>query len=64
MEAETNEAGAGEFKAFEARGWTAQATTYGLLSGAITRRVAEPLLDAAAVEYGQRVLDVGTGPGT
>lgn len=51
------------FKRFEANGWTAQAGTYGDLSGAITRRFAEPLLDAARVEPDQRVLDVATGPG-
>ena len=52
-----------EFKAFEAEGWTRQATTYAELSGQITRRFAEPLLDAAEVEPGDRVLDVATGPG-
>lgn len=51
------------FKAFEAEGWSAQASTYGELSGAITRRIAEPLLDAALVRHGERVLDVATGPG-
>ena len=52
-----------DFKAFEAEGWTAQAATYGELSGLITRRFAEPLLDAARVRHDQRVLDVATGPG-
>jgi ubiquinone/menaquinone biosynthesis C-methylase UbiE len=52
-----------EFKAFEAEGWTARAQTYGELSGQITRRFAEPVLDAARVEPGQSVLDVATGPG-
>jgi SAM-dependent methyltransferase len=51
------------FKAFEREGWSAQAATFGALSGEITRRFAGPLLDAAAVEHGQRVLDVATGPG-
>lgn len=51
------------FKAFEAAGWSARAGTYEDLSGAITRRFAEPLLDAAGVRHGQRVLDVATGPG-
>ena len=56
--------GSGEdFKAFEAEAWGAQAATYGELSGAITRRFAEPLLDAARVRHDQRVLDVATGPG-
>jgi SAM-dependent methyltransferase len=51
------------FKAFEAEGWTAQAETYGELSGTVTSRFAEPLLDAAEVRHGYRVLDVATGPG-
>jgi SAM-dependent methyltransferase len=55
---------AGEaFKDFESVGWSAQADTYGDLIGAITTRLAEPLLDAAGVRDGQRVLDVATGPG-
>jgi SAM-dependent methyltransferase len=55
---------AGEaFKEFESDGWTAQADTYRNLTGAITSRLAEPLLDAAGVCPGQRVLDVATGPG-
>jgi SAM-dependent methyltransferase len=51
------------FKAFQAAGWTKQAAGYGGLIGAMTARLAEPLLDAAAVEHGARVLDVATGPG-
>jgi SAM-dependent methyltransferase len=51
------------FKEFEARGWTAQAKTYGELSGQVTSRFAEALLDAAGVRHGDRVLDVATGPG-
>jgi SAM-dependent methyltransferase len=51
------------FKAFEAEGWSEQAATYGELSGLVTRRFAEPLLDAAGVRAGQRVLDLATGPG-
>ena len=51
------------FKAFEAQGWTHQAETYAELSGQITRRFAEPLLDAAGVRHGDRVLDVASGPG-
>jgi SAM-dependent methyltransferase len=52
-----------EFKAFEARGWSARAWTYGGLIGAITSRLAKSLLDAAGVREGWRVLDVATGPG-
>lgn len=55
---------AGEaFKDFESVGWSAQADTYRDLIGAITTRLAEPLLDAAGVREGQGVLDVATGPG-
>jgi SAM-dependent methyltransferase len=51
------------FKALERAGWGEKAGTYGLLTGRITARLVEPLLDAAAVAAGMRVLDVGTGPG-
>jgi SAM-dependent methyltransferase len=50
-------------KAFERAGWSAKAETYGLRTGRITARLVEPLLDAAGVTGGTRVLDVGTGPG-
>jgi SAM-dependent methyltransferase len=58
-----NDSDAAKFKAFEARSWTAQAETYGELSGQVTSRFAEALLDAAGVRHGNRVLDVATGPG-
>jgi SAM-dependent methyltransferase len=51
------------FKVFEAEGWSAQAGTYDCLTGAITSRLAESLLDAADVRPHWRVLDVATGPG-
>ena len=51
------------FKAFEATGWSTQAGTYCGLTGAITSRLAESLLDAAGVRSDWRVLDVATGPG-
>jgi SAM-dependent methyltransferase len=51
------------FNAFEAAGWARQAGTYGAFVGLVTERLAEPLLDAAAVRAGSRVLDVATGPG-
>jgi SAM-dependent methyltransferase len=51
------------FKVFESDGWTAQADTYRELTGAITSRLSETLLDAAGVRSGQTVLDVATGPG-
>ena len=52
-----------DFKAFEAAGWTARAPTYDRLMGAVTARVAEPLLDAAGVRSGTRLLDAACGPG-
>jgi ubiquinone/menaquinone biosynthesis C-methylase UbiE len=55
--------GAHEFKAFEAAGWSRRASTYGRVTGAITARFVEPLLDAACVGADMRVLDVATGPG-
>ncbi|MFF5289361.1 class I SAM-dependent methyltransferase [Paractinoplanes globisporus] len=51
------------FNAFEAAGWEKRAPTYHRLLLPITRQVVEPLLDAAAVGPGSRVLDVGSGPG-
>jgi ubiquinone/menaquinone biosynthesis C-methylase UbiE len=51
------------FKDFEAAGWSANAAGYGALTGRITARVAGPLLDAAGVAEGARVLDIGCGRG-
>ena len=51
------------FSAFEAAGWEHQAPTYGDVIGRVTSRLVEPLLDAAGVDRGSRVLDVATGPG-
>jgi SAM-dependent methyltransferase len=51
------------FNAFEAAGWETKAAGYDRFFGTITSRVIEPLLDAAAVGSGSRVLDVATGPG-
>jgi SAM-dependent methyltransferase len=51
------------FNAFEADGWEAKAPTYGDFFGRITSRLVDPLLDAAAVGPGVRLLDVATGPG-
>jgi SAM-dependent methyltransferase len=55
--------GAEEFKAFEAAGWSRRASTYARVTGAITARFVDALLDAACVGAGMRVLDVATGPG-
>jgi SAM-dependent methyltransferase len=51
------------FNAFEAAGWEERPAGYDDFFGAITTRVVGPLLDAAAVGPGARVLDVATGPG-
>lgn len=51
------------FKDFEAAGWSANADGYDRLTGRITARVADALLDAAGVAAGVRLLDVGCGPG-
>jgi SAM-dependent methyltransferase len=60
----SQDAGSAEaVKALERAGWGEKAESYGLLTGRITVRVVEPLLDAAGVAAGMRVLDVGTGPG-
>ena len=54
---------AAAFKAFEAEGWTRRAKTYDRLTGRATARLVVPLLEAAGVESGTRVLDVACGPG-
>lgn len=51
------------FNAFEAAGWQRQAAGYDEFFGAITARLVEPLLDAAEVGHGARLLDVASGPG-
>jgi SAM-dependent methyltransferase len=51
------------FNVFEKAGWEHQAPTYGQFFGPITGRLVGPLLDAAAVGPGSRVLDLATGPG-
>jgi ubiquinone/menaquinone biosynthesis C-methylase UbiE len=51
------------FNAFEAAGWEKQASGYQDFFGPITTRLVDPLLDAAGVGRGSRVLDVASGPG-
>jgi SAM-dependent methyltransferase len=51
------------FNAFEAAGWEGAAQGYDRSFRSLTSRLAEPLLDAASVAEGTRVLDVATGPG-
>jgi len=48
---------------FEAAGWELVAARYETLWSPITGQAIDPLLDAASVEPGMRVLDVGTGAG-
>jgi len=51
------------FNAFEASGWEKKATGYDRFFGTLTGRLVEPLLDAASVGPGTRLLDIATGPG-
>jgi SAM-dependent methyltransferase len=51
------------FNAFEAAGWQATAQDYDRAFRSLTSRLAEPLLHAAGVAAGTRVLDIATGPG-
>lgn len=51
------------FDAFEAAGWELAAGAYDRFFGEITTRVIDPLLDAAGISAGNRVLDLATGPG-
>jgi ubiquinone/menaquinone biosynthesis C-methylase UbiE len=58
-----NQGGAEALKALEQAGWAEKAESYGVLTGRITARLVDQLLDAAGVAAGMRVLDVATGPG-
>jgi len=51
------------FAEFERSGWEDAAEVYDAFWASLTGRVAEPLLDAAGVVAGSRVLDVACGPG-
>ena len=51
------------FNEFELAGWQHQAPTYDQFIGRLTRRLVDPLLNAAGVGSGMRVLDLATGPG-
>ena len=51
------------FDAFEAAGWEEKAAGYERFFAVITGRLVEPVLAAASVGVGRRVLDVATGPG-
>jgi len=51
------------FTTFERAGWERQAPTYDDVIGRVTSRLVGPLLDAAGVQPGSRILDLATGPG-
>jgi SAM-dependent methyltransferase len=51
------------FNAFEATGWEGKVDGYEAFFVPITAQAAGPLLDAAGVRPGARVLDVASGPG-
>jgi len=51
------------FSEFERHGWERVGDSYDESFGRLTRQSAEPLLDAAQVGHGTRVLDVACGPG-
>jgi ubiquinone/menaquinone biosynthesis C-methylase UbiE len=55
--------GADAFNAFEAAGWEQRADGYADFFGPITTQLVAPLLDAAEVGRGIRMLDIATGPG-
>jgi ubiquinone/menaquinone biosynthesis C-methylase UbiE len=52
-----------DFGALERAGWEDKARAYYQACRPITYRLIDPLLDAARVASGTRVLDVGSGPG-
>jgi SAM-dependent methyltransferase len=54
---------AAAFHAFEQAGWERASACYSSTFGTLTAQVTGPLLDAAGVRSGTRLLDVATGPG-
>jgi ubiquinone/menaquinone biosynthesis C-methylase UbiE len=59
----SGEGTASAFHKFERKGWGKASEAYNKFYVPITSRVIDPLLDAAGVGPGVRVLDVATGPG-
>ena len=51
------------FKQQELAGWEGKATAYADYAGKITLHAVQPLLAAAGIEAGTRLLDVASGPG-
>ena len=54
---------AAAFDIFESAGWESVAAAYDEHWSALTSQAVDPLLDAAGVAAGMRVLDIGTGSG-
>ncbi|CAN5279665.1 methyltransferase domain-containing protein [soil metagenome] len=52
-----------QFTAFELSGWDANVGGYDAAFGAVVRQTVRPVLDAARVTRGKRVLDICCGPG-
>src|SRR5258708_32846889 len=63
MSSVAQSASAEAFHAFEHAGWQGAARGYDDAFGSLTRQAIDPLLDAAQVRSGARVLDVASGPG-
>jgi SAM-dependent methyltransferase len=61
--AELSSSEAERLRAFERRGHDALATSYHAFFAAVTALATKPLLDAARLRPGTRLLDVATGPG-
>jgi SAM-dependent methyltransferase len=59
----SQESAADAFHAFELEGWRSIAAQYHQGFGELTVQAVEPLLEAARVQSGSRVLDVASGPG-
>jgi hypothetical protein len=55
---------AAAFHAFEAARWQRKAATYEDFVGGVTSQLVDPLLDAAGVVPGKRVLDIATRLGS
>ena len=51
------------FKELERQGWGAKADNYDAFAGQLTAGAVAPLLEAAGVRAGMRVIDVACGPG-
>jgi SAM-dependent methyltransferase len=52
-----------QFTAFELSGWDENVSGYNSAFGAVARQTAGPMLDAAGITRGMKVLDVCCGPG-